>query len=97
MNPPFCLFLYRQHPAILTKIAKLTPKTINLTSNAVIGFSNTDLTDLIDPPLSVIRQPAFEMGEAATELLLSLIKSKKPVTKFETRIHTTELIVKKST
>ncbi len=64
---------------------------------AVIGFSNTDLTDLIDPPLSVIRQPAFEMGEASTELLLSLIKSKKPVTKFETRIHTTELIVKKST
>jgi LacI family transcriptional regulator len=37
------------------------------------------------------------MGEASTELLLSLIKSKKPVTKFETRIHTTELIVKKST
>jgi LacI family transcriptional regulator len=64
---------------------------------AVIGFSNTDLTDLIDPPLSVIRQPAFEMGEASTELLLSLIKSKKPVTKFETRIHSTELFVKKST
>ena len=64
---------------------------------AVIGFSNTDLTDLIDPPLSVVRQPAFEMGEAATELLLSLIRSKKPVTKFETRIHTTELLIKKST
>lgn len=64
---------------------------------AVIGFSNTDLTDLIDPPLSVIRQPAFEMGEAATELLLTLIRSKKPVTKFETRIHTTELLIKKST
>ena len=64
---------------------------------AVIGFSNTDLTELIDPPLSVVRQPAFEMGEAATELLLSLIKSKKPVTKFETRIHTTELLIKKST
>ena len=64
---------------------------------AVIGFSNTDLTDLIDPPLSVVRQPAFEMGEAATGLLLSLIRSKKPVTKFETRIHTTELLIKKST
>jgi hypothetical protein len=64
---------------------------------AVIGFSNTDLTDLIDPPLSVIRQPAFEMGEDATELLLTLIRSKKPVTKFETRIHTTELLIKKST
>ena len=64
---------------------------------AVIGFSNTDLTDLIDPPLSVVRQPAFEMGEAATELLLSLIRSKKPVTKFETRIHTTELLIKRST
>jgi LacI family transcriptional regulator len=32
----------------------------------LIGFSNTDLTELLDPPLSVIRQPAFEMGERAT-------------------------------
>lgn len=64
---------------------------------ALVGFSNTDLTDLMDPPLSVIRQPAFEMGEIATELLLQLIESKRPVTDFETRVLSTELLVRDST
>ena len=63
----------------------------------LIGFSNTDLTELLSPPLSVIRQPAFEMGEMATDLLLQLIESKRPVTDFETRVLTTELIIRQST
>lgn len=64
---------------------------------AIVGFSNTDLTELLDPPLSVIRQPAFEMGEIATDLLLQLIESKRPVTEFETRVLSTELLVRDST
>jgi len=64
---------------------------------ALVGFSNTDLTELLDPPLSVIRQPAFEMGEVSTDLLLQLIESKRPVTDFQTKILNTELIVRDST
>jgi DNA-binding LacI/PurR family transcriptional regulator len=64
---------------------------------ALVGFSNTDLTELLDPPLSVIRQPAFEMGEVAIQLLLQLIESKKPVTEFETRMLATELLIRDST
>ena len=63
----------------------------------LIGFSNTDLSELLDPPLSVIRQPAFEMGEVATNLLLQLIESKRPVTDFETKILLTELLIRGST
>jgi LacI family transcriptional regulator len=63
----------------------------------LLGFSNTDLTELLDPPLSVIRQPAFEMGEIATSLLLQLIESKRPVTEFETRKLSTELLLRGST
>lgn len=63
----------------------------------LIGFSNTDLTELLDPPLSVIRQPAFEMGEVATNLILQLIESKRPVTDFETQILSTELLIRGST
>lgn len=63
----------------------------------LIGFSNTDLTELLDPPLSVIRQPAFEMGALATNLLLQLIESKRPVTEFETKVMTTELLIRNST
>ncbi len=63
----------------------------------LIGFLNSELSELLEPPLSVIKQPAFEMGEVATELLLRLIESKKPVTDFETRILSTELIIRGST
>ena len=62
----------------------------------LIGFSNTDLTELLDPPLSVIRQPAFEMGAVSTQLLLQLIESKRPVTQFETRSLATELFIRRS-
>jgi len=64
---------------------------------ALVGYSNTDLTELLDPPLTVIKQPAFEMGEVATTLLLQLIESKRPITDFETKTLNTELIVREST
>jgi len=63
----------------------------------LVGFSNTDLTELLDPPLSVIKQPAFEMGEIAMGLLLQLIESKRPVTDFETKVMPTELLIRGST
>ncbi|HEY1165382.1 MAG TPA: LacI family DNA-binding transcriptional regulator [Chitinophaga sp.] len=64
---------------------------------AVVGFSNSDLIELLDPPLTVVRQPAFEMGQVATELLLQLIESKRPVKDFERKILATSLIVQQST
>lgn len=63
----------------------------------LIGFSNSELTELLNPSLSVIRQPAFEMGEVATSLLLELIESKRPVTDFQSRVLTTEMIIRSST
>lgn len=62
----------------------------------LIGFSNSDLTELIDPPLSIIKQPAFEMGEIATSLLLQLIESKRPITDFETKNLAPQLIIRES-
>lgn len=62
----------------------------------LVGFSNTDLTELLDPPLTVIKQPAFEMGQLATTLLIQLIESKRPVLEMETRMLATELIIRGS-
>lgn len=62
----------------------------------LVGFLNNDLADLMHPPLTVIRQPAFEMGKAATELLLQLIESKRPVVQFEKRMLLPELIIRES-
>jgi LacI family transcriptional regulator len=53
---------------------------------AFVGFSNNTMIDLLNPHIIVIRQPAFEMGKAAAELLIELIESKKPTKVFEKRI-----------
>ncbi len=63
----------------------------------LIGFSNLDLTELLSPSLSVVRQPAFEMGEISTELLIQLIESKRPIRDFERRILPPELLIREST
>ncbi|PZR24821.1 MAG: LacI family transcriptional regulator [Citrobacter freundii] len=63
---------------------------------ALIGFSNSDLTELTGPSLSIIKQPAFEMGELATDSLLQLIGSKNPVTDFNTTILAPQLIIRDS-
>ena len=60
----------------------------------IAGFTNSSVVDLFEPPITAVRQPAFEIGQAATELLIKLIESKYPVTEFETRMLDTELIVK---
>ncbi|HMO61003.1 MAG TPA: LacI family DNA-binding transcriptional regulator [Ferruginibacter sp.] len=62
----------------------------------VVGFTNTNIPELFNPPLTTIRQPAFEMGQVATELLIKIIESKRPITEFETKILDTELTVRES-
>lgn len=40
---------------------------------ALVGFDDFDLADLTSPPLTVVRQPALEMGRVATNLLFDRI------------------------
>jgi LacI family transcriptional regulator len=60
------------------------------------GFTNTQVGDLFSPSLTVIRQPAFEIGQTATELLVQIIESKRPVVDFETRVLETNLVIRES-
>jgi LacI family transcriptional regulator len=53
---------------------------------AIIGFSNSDVIDLLSPRISYIRQPTFEMGQIAAQMLIKLIESTYPVYEFETRL-----------
>jgi LacI family transcriptional regulator len=60
------------------------------------GFTNSNLADLFSPSLTVIRQPAFDIGQAATEFLIQIIESKRPVEDFETKVLETDLIIRES-
>ena len=41
---------------------------------AIMGFSNNKVTGLVDPPLTTVDQPSFEMGKTAAEILLGTIE-----------------------
>lgn len=99
------LALPKSPDAILSLSDKLTTGCLRILKGknikvpdqmGLIGFSNSDLTELIEPPLSIIKQPALEMGEIATNQLLQLIESKRPVTDFETTVLAPQLIIRQS-
>ena len=75
----------------LQKLDKKIPEDVG-----IIGFTNTNVGELFNPALSVVRQPAFEIGQVATELLISMIESKRPVTEFISKALQTELIIRAS-
>ena len=60
------------------------------------GFTNSRVGELFDPPMTVVQQPAFQIGQTATEMLIQMIESKRPVVDFETKILDTELIIRES-
>lgn len=43
---------------------------------AIVGFSNEPISSVIEPSLTTIDQPGFEMGKIATNLLLAQINNK---------------------
>ena len=75
----------------LNKIGIKVPDEI-----ALAGFANNSLLGLLNPGLTSVKQPAFEMGQVATELLIKLIESKRAVTEFETVVLQTEVQVRDS-
>ena len=100
------LFELKQKPdAIFGLSDKLTTGALRyLQTNGIkvpeemglMGFSNEDFTALLNPSLSVVKQPAFKMGQTATELLLNVIESKRPVKEFTKTVLETELIIRNS-
>jgi len=63
---------------------------------AIAGFSNSDVLDLFNPSLTSVRQPAFEIGKLATQMLLELIEAKYPVEEFEKKVLDTSLFIRNS-
>jgi len=67
---------------------------------AVVGFSNWFFSALLDPPLTSVDQPGFEMGQEAAKLLIRHIELKSKNNEVdipsETKVLKTRLIVRDS-
>jgi len=78
------------------QLSKASIRTLNKLSPdnhfAIIGFSNSDVIDLISPHISYIKQNAFEIGKIAMgRLLIKLMESKYPIYDFETKLVDAEI------
>jgi LacI family transcriptional regulator len=63
---------------------------------ALVGFSDLPIAGLLNPPLSTVAQPAFEMGRSAAELLINLIKEPKENRISISNVLKTSVVVRKS-
>ena len=62
---------------------------------AIIGFDDFEIAQYVEPALTTVRLPAYEMGQRATELLINHLKGDPAA---EQRIVLpTELILRQST
>lgn len=88
-EPPQALFIASD------QLSKASIRALNKLSHhnnlAIIGFSNSDVIDLISPHISYIKQNAFAIGEIAMQMLIKLMESKYPVYDFETKLVDAEI------
>ena len=63
---------------------------------AIIGFSNNRITTMVDPALTTVDQPSFEMGKKAAQILLELIENKNKTYRPKTIVLKADLILRGS-
>ncbi|WMN10859.1 LacI family DNA-binding transcriptional regulator [Marivirga salinae] len=87
-------------PTAIGAIQAIKEKGLRIPEDiAVMGFSDWKMASVVDPPLSSVAQPDYEMGKKAVELIINeiqLTRENKPI-KYETYIMETSLILREST
>ncbi|MCX6431354.1 MAG: LacI family DNA-binding transcriptional regulator [Actinobacteria bacterium] len=62
---------------------------------AVTGFNDFEFSEYLQPPLTTVRVPAYEMGRTAASMLISAIENRTPSE--QTAVFPTELVLRGST
>ena len=95
-NPVDALFTASDRITIKT-LSSLQKRGLKIPDDiAIVGFTNFSAPELFTPGLSTIKQPAFEMGKIAAELLIKQIESKRPIKSFEKIVLPTTLTIRYS-
>ena len=75
-QPPTALFA-SNHQMSLGALQSIKRRKLKMPQDlALIGFGDAPWAEMIDPPLSVIRQPAYALGRAAAELLIKRLEER---------------------
>jgi DNA-binding LacI/PurR family transcriptional regulator len=63
---------------------------------ALVGFSNDPVSALLEPALTTVSQPIYDIGKTAAKMLLEQIDNGEQTQKPIVKIYKTELIVRQS-
>ncbi|MDZ7692477.1 MAG: LacI family DNA-binding transcriptional regulator [Balneolaceae bacterium] len=93
-NPPTAIFS-TNNLMTLGCFEEMYRRNINVPKDiAIVGFDDMSWASALNPPLTAVRQPGYELGSAATELLLKrLQRPSRAVSDIELQ---SELIIRKS-
>lgn len=97
-NPPDAIFASND-PAAMGSMQAIKEQGLKIPNDvAVVGFSNWLFSSMMDPPLTSVDQPGFEMGQEAARILIRHIERKDKDSEIvpETKILKTKLIVRES-
>lgn len=95
-NPPDAIFSVNDSSAF-GAMAQVKAQGLRIPKDvAIVGFTNEPLTELVEPALTTVAQPVYELGKIAAELFLirTLTDPKSYVP--ETRVLKTKLIIRDS-
>ncbi len=98
-NPPDAVFTIND-PVAIGAYDEIKKRKLRIPQDiALVGFSNNPISSIVDPPLTTIDQPAFELGKTATKILLMQIKAKNEKKSFKSikEVLETKLIIREST
>lgn len=94
-NPPTAVFLANDIMAI-GAIQAIEERNLDVPQDiSIVGFDDVPMAQFSSPPLTTIRQPAFEKGARAAQLLLQCLKDEECTP--QSVVLDVELIVRKST
>lgn len=83
--------------AAISAIQYLKSKGVNIPNDiAVVGFNNDPISAVIEPSLTTINQPDFEMGRIASSVLINQIEAKNISKNNKSQVLDVELIVRDS-
>jgi LacI family transcriptional regulator len=95
-HPPDAIFCMNDPVAILT-MQVIKERGFRIPDDvSVIGFTNEPVSKYIEPSLTTVSQPAYEMGQVAAKLFIQEVEDKED-TKPVVKVLPTELVIRNST
>jgi LacI family transcriptional regulator len=93
-----CAIFAVNDPVAVGAVKRLKELDIKIPQQVgIVGFSNNPITEMINPRLTTVEQPAFEMGRRAAEILISEIESESEISQPSDIILETKFIAREST